>query len=87
MSGGPYGRLDMQKRCVKKAEKASRLFYFEKKEMRFFQNNNDNDFIYKTLAGMLVPDLTTINTPRQDIPATGLMLPEPLVYTIDKVGA
>ncbi|MFA4181669.1 hypothetical protein [Xylanibacter rodentium] len=55
--------------------------------MRFFQNNNDNDFIYKTLAGMLVPDLTTINTPRQDIPATGLMLPEPLVYTIDKVGA
>jgi len=75
VSGGPYGMSDMQKRCVKKAEKASRLFYFEKKEMRFFQNNNDNDFIYKTLAGMLVPDLTTINTSRQDIPATGLMLP------------
>ncbi|WP_288082630.1 hypothetical protein, partial [Xylanibacter rodentium] len=28
--------------CVKKAEKASRLFYFEKKEVRFFKKKRDN---------------------------------------------
>jgi len=38
VSGGPYGMSDMQKRCVKKAEKASRLFYFEKKEKLKFRN-------------------------------------------------
>ncbi len=38
VSGGPYGKLNMQKTCVKKAEKASRLFYFEKKEKLKFRN-------------------------------------------------
>ena len=37
--GGPYGRKIWQKTRVKKAEKASRLFYFTKNKMRFFQNN------------------------------------------------
>ena len=30
---------------VKKAEKASRLFWFEKKEMRFFQNYQDTSAV------------------------------------------
>jgi len=39
VSGGPYGKIWLPKMCVKKAERASRLFYFEKNKMRFFQNN------------------------------------------------
>ncbi|MFA4182422.1 MAG: hypothetical protein K1V98_10660, partial [Prevotella sp.] len=38
VSGGPYGEKTRQKTCVKEAEKASRLFYFGKNKMRFFQN-------------------------------------------------
>jgi len=41
VSGGPYGEKTMQKTCVKEAEKASRLFYFRKNKMRFFQNYTD----------------------------------------------
>ncbi len=38
VSGGPYGSKTGQKPCVKEAEKALRLFWFEKNKMRFFQN-------------------------------------------------
>jgi len=40
--GGPYGKRQTLEMCVKKAEKASRLFYFEKKEVRFFKKKRDN---------------------------------------------
>ena len=36
--GGLYGKKTMPEMCVKKAEKALRLFYFDKKEVRFFKN-------------------------------------------------
>ncbi len=45
VSGGPYGKIIMSKTRVKKAEKASRLFWFEKKEMRFFQNYQDTSAV------------------------------------------
>ena len=41
MSGGPYGELAPPKTHVKKAERVSRLFYFGKNKMRFFQNKTD----------------------------------------------
>ncbi len=41
MSGGPYGKKTMSKTRVKEAERASRLFWFDKKEMRFFQKKSD----------------------------------------------
>ena len=39
MSGGPYGKKTMSKTRVKEAERASRLFWFDKKEMRFFRKS------------------------------------------------
>jgi hypothetical protein len=36
--GGPYGKIIMSKTRVKEAERPSRLFYFGKNKMRFFQN-------------------------------------------------
>ncbi len=36
--GGPYGKTSTPEMRVKKAEKALRLFYFDKKEVRFFKN-------------------------------------------------
>ena len=45
--GGPYCKLTTPKTCVKKAERALRLFYFEKKYVRFFKNkNNKLRFVY-----------------------------------------
>ena len=41
VSGGSYGKIGLPKTSVKKAERPSWLFYFKKKEMRFFQNNHD----------------------------------------------
>ena len=37
VSGGPYGSKTGQKPCVKEAEKALRLFWFEKNKMSFFR--------------------------------------------------
>ena len=39
MPGGPYGKFSTPKTGVKKAERPSLVFYFEKNKMRFFQNN------------------------------------------------
>ena len=38
LQGGPYGKLTMPKTYVKKAETASRLFYFTEKEMQKIKN-------------------------------------------------
>ncbi len=38
MPGGPYGKLAPSKTHKKKARRRAGLLYFEKKEMRFFQN-------------------------------------------------
>ena len=41
VSGGPYGKKIMPETRVKEAERASLLFWFEKKKMSFFQNNHN----------------------------------------------
>jgi len=43
VQGGPYGKTIMSKTRVKKAEKASRHFWFEKKEMLNSTNNIDTN--------------------------------------------
>ena len=55
MPGGPYGKNPMSEMRVKKAERASRFFYFGKKEMCFFKNN-----LYLFIAPCLVKDETFI---------------------------
>ena len=49
--GGPYGKKTVQKTCVKKAERALRLFWFEKNKMRFFQNYHNIKSLGKGIEG------------------------------------